>query len=235
MGGYIDIPREYLPTQMQLGGTPLDQALVASRTLLKDFIKNYGIEKSILTVITDGYSHSARSLEKKDDEYESEREQRGDADRWDTKHVREIIDPYSRRVYPLQEAERYSGGSSFKITQNLLHWLSKETGTVITGYFVCGKKNEAVKVIREAELVHYETDTDEAWRQARNCVFVMDSHGYNKLFITAASNLGVEGSDELDDELVDAKKTKVLAAFKKNQKSKTTSRFLTNEFIKEIA
>ena len=235
MGGYIDIPREYLPTQMQLGGTPLDQALVASRTLLKDFIKNYGIEKSILTVITDGYSHSARSLEKKDDEYESEREQRGDADRWDTKHVREIIDPYSRRVYPLQEAERYSGGSSFKITQNLLHWLSKETGTVITGYFVCGKKNEAVQVIREAELVHYETDTDEAWRQARKGGFVMDSHGYNKLFITAASNLGVEGSDELDDELVDAKKTKVLAAFKKNQKSKTTSRVLTNEFIKEIA
>ena len=235
MGGYIDIPREYLPTQMQLGGTPLDQALVASRTLLKDFIKNYGIEKSILTVITDGYSHSARSLEKKDDEYESEREQRGDADRWDTKHVREIIDPYSRRVYPLQEAERYSGGSSFKITQNLLHWLSKETGTVITGYFVCGKKNEAVQVIREAELVHYETDTDDAWRQARKGGFVMDSHGYNKLFITAASNLGVEGSDELDDELVDAKKTKVLAAFKKNQKSKTTSRFLTNEFIKEIA
>ena len=36
-------------------------------------------------------------------------------------------------------------------------------------------------------------------------------------------------------ELVDAKKSRIMSAFKRNQKSKTTSRFLTNEFIKEIA
>jgi len=64
---------------------------------------------------------------------------------------------------------------------------------------------------------------------------VVNCHGYNKLFITAASAIGTEGTDELDDEFIDAKKVRVLAAFKKNQKSKTTSRFLTNEFIKEIA
>jgi hypothetical protein len=64
---------------------------------------------------------------------------------------------------------------------------------------------------------------------------VVNCHGYNKLFITSASSIGTEGTDELDEELVDAKKVRVLAAFKRNQKSKTTSRFLTNEFIKEIA
>ena len=101
--------------------------------------------------------------------------------------------------------------------------------------FVCSKKGDAVQVIREAEKVSYETDVDDAWRQARKGGFILEAHGYNKLFITAAANIGVDGSDELDDELVDAKKTRVLAAFKKNQKSKTTSRFLTNEFIKEIA
>ena len=71
--------------------------------------------------------------------------------------------------------------------------------------------------------------------QCRKTGMVVNCHGYNKLFITAASSIGTEGSDELDEELVDAKKVRVLAAFKKNQKSKTTSRFLTNEFIKEIA
>jgi hypothetical protein len=43
------------------------------------------------------------------------------------------------------------------------------------------------------------------------------------------------GDDELDDELIGANKNRVMAAFKRNQKGKTTSRFLTNEFIKEIA
>ena len=59
--------------------------------------------------------------------------------------------------------------------------------------------------------------------------------GYNKLFITSTSALGTQGTDELDDELIGAKKTSILAKFKKNQKSKSTSRFLTTEFIKEIA
>jgi hypothetical protein len=47
--------------------------------------------------------------------------------------------------------------------------------------------------------------------------------------------LGLTGDDELGDDFIDAKKVRVMAAFKRNQKSKTTSRFLTNEFIKEIA
>jgi len=34
---------------------------------------------------------------------------------------------------------------------------------------------------------------------------------------------------------VGANKNRITAAFKRNQRGKTTSRFLTNEFIKEIA
>ena len=64
---------------------------------------------------------------------------------------------------------------------------------------------------------------------------VYNVKGYNKLFVTSSNALSVSGSDELDDEFIDAKKTRILAAFKRNQKSKTTSRFLTTEFIKEIA
>jgi hypothetical protein len=77
--------------------------------------------------------------------------------------------------------------------------------------------------------------SDEIWRQVRKTGYVVECHGYNKLFITSTNAIGVSGDEELSDDLVDAKKTRVLAAFKRNQKSKTTSRFLTNEFIKEIA
>ena len=66
-------------------------------------------------------------------------------------------------------------------------------------------------------------------------IFCKNVKGYNKLFLTSSNALGVSGDSELDDELVGATKRKLLGAFKKNQSSKTTSRFLTNEFIKEIA
>ena len=56
-----------------------------------------------------------------------------------------------------------------------------------------------------------------------------------ELATKVASNLGTEGTDSLDDELIGAKKSTILSKFKKNQSAKTTSRFLTNEFIKEIA
>ena len=60
-------------------------------------------------------------------------------------------------------------------------------------------------------------------------------HGYNKLFLTASSAIGTDGEETLDDELIGAKKATLTARFKKNQNAKSTSRFLTNEFIKEIA
>ncbi len=78
-------------------------------------------------------------------------------------------------------------------------------------------------------------DYNEVWKQTKKNGSVHKCHGYGKLFITAASALAITGDDELGDEFIDAKKVKVMAAFKRNQKSKTTSRFLTNEFIKEIA
>ena len=76
---------------------------------------------------------------------------------------------------------------------------------------------------------------DQMWRDMKKTGVVIKTKGYNKLFLTCASTLGATGDDELNDDLVGAKKSRVMAAFKRNQKGKTTSRFLTNEFIKEIA
>ena len=45
------------------------------RLLLPKFNKQYGIEKSIMTVITDGYSHRGELFEKTQSEYDDIREQ----------------------------------------------------------------------------------------------------------------------------------------------------------------
>jgi hypothetical protein len=234
-GYYIYLPRYSVPQRFGLGGTPLDHTLFSMRTLLRDFQKEYGIEKSILTVITDGYSHGSNVLQRTEETNAQIKEQTNEEmDTWNVEQHIEIIDPYSRRVYPISTGRYYRGGD-FKRTQNILDWISKETGVIVTGYFVVGKKQDFVQIYSEVKKTEYYSDYKTEWLQCRKTGMVVNCHGYNKLFITAASSIGTEGTDELDEELVDAKKVRVLAAFKRNQKSKTTSRFLTNEFIKEIA
>ena len=105
----------------------------------------------------------------------------------------------------------------------------------VTGYFVFSSKREWSQVNEVMLPNHNWEERNDLWNQMRRTGAIVNVKGYNKLFLTSASNLATTGEDELDDELIGANKNKVTAAFKRNQKGKTTSRFLTNEFIKEIA
>jgi hypothetical protein len=208
------------------------------RKLLPEFNRAYGIEKSILTVITDGFSHRSPLLDTDSSEKNAWAKD-NDIDPWDVSEVTEILDPFDNKVFPLKNnsRSRYNRyDDTFKKTQNLLSWLSKTCNVTVTGYFVLDKKRDMNDIMGYTSLKDTWWDNDrQIWAEIRKNGLVVDCHGYNKMFLTATSTLGVDGSDELDDDLVDAKKSKVLAAFKKNQKAKTTSRFLTNEFIKEIS
>ena len=224
------------PHNYRLGGTPLNHTLVGLRKFLPEFNKKYGIEKSILTVITDGYSHGSDYLRESSEENEDRKSQTDDS--WREIVNRYILDPYSNKVYPYDtKTERY-GYNDFELTQNLLEWISDTCNVTVTGYFVFSKKGDftaTISDIKSDDDGYDWTERDQMWREMKKTGVVIKAKGYNKLFLTCASTLGATGDDELNDDLVGAKKSKVMAAFKRNQKGKTTSRFLTNEFIKEIA
>lgn len=230
-GGWFDMPRYWEPRGYCLGGTPLDHTLAAMRVLIPEFTSEYGIEKSILTVITDGYSHRSHCFRESDTEYEEIKEQQdGDDSYWRSKKKRYLIDPYHNKSYIYYDSD-CSGNSSFNQTQNILEWISAETGCIVTGYFVLGRKQD----LWEMKYNLPSMDIDSTWRAIRKEGVAVNCKGYNKLFLTSSNALSVAGDSELDDDLAGASKRKLLGAFKRNQKSKTTSRFLTNEFIKEIA
>ena len=224
------------PHNYRLGGTPLNHTLVGLRKFLPEFNKKYGIEKSILTVITDGYSHGSDYLRESEEENADRRSQTDDS--WREIVNRYILDPYSNKVYPYDTRNERYGYNDFELTQNLLEWISDTCNVVVTGYFVFSKKGDFTATISDIKTPDNGYDyleRDQMWREMKKTGVVIKAKGYNKLFLTCASTLGATGDDELNDDLVGAKKSKVMAAFKRNQKGKTTSRFLTNEFIKEIA
>ena len=127
-----------------------------------------------------------------------------------------------------------TSGNSFQKTQNLLDWLKKTTGVTINGYFVLGKKQDFLWLLETAQIDVPWDSKDKLWLDTRKVGSVFPCHGYGTLFVAYSKGLGVDGSEGLSDELVDASKQKLKGAFMRNMKSKSTSRFLANEFIKEI-
>lgn len=238
------------PYFIRLGGTPLDNSLIAMRKLLPEFRSAYQLEKIILTVITDGFSHESNHMRgahydnpELTEQIES-LEKEGVRSYDITKH-QYLTDPYSRKTYPYScPNSRYSNWDTngWTKTSNLLDWISQETGVTVTGYFALERKQDfygllnAVTGLRDQieKDMGYDDNYRKTWGQIRKEGLVVKTHGYNKLFITASASLKTV-DDELSDDLIGAKKSTLLSNFKKNRSSKVGSRFLTNEFIKEIA
>jgi len=233
--GWYDFDSYSCPRNYRLGGTPLDHCLTAMRLLIPLFNEEYGIEKSILTVITDGYSHRSPVFDETDDEREDKKSQEDPTEghSWRIQRQRYLIDPITNRSYLYTDSDGYNA-NNFVQSQNILDWIAKETGVIVTGYFVLGNKNDFWGLHNNIEEIR-KGDADSMWKECRKNGLCVETHGYGKLFLTTSSALSVAGEDSLDDDLVGANKRRLLSAFKKNQNSKTTSRFLTNEFIKEIA
>jgi len=238
---WVQIPH-FVQGRYHLGGTPLDASLVYLRETLPKFNKQYSIEKSILTVITDGESHSSR-LFSRDKVQEQIQDQTVEGTNHYTPVEIEIIDPYNNKVYPIvKPVGKYNGSSNFRTTQHILEWISKSCNVSCTGYFIGTSRNDFYHIydkIREDSRINSENHSymrfDEWYKVAKKEGQVANIKGYNKMFITSANLIKVDDEDTLDDKFIGATKTSVLAAFKRNRKSKTTSRFLTNEFIKEIS
>ncbi len=239
----LDLERYYAsdfgPYKYRLGGTPLDHTLVAMRKMIADFNKNYQVEKSILTVITDGYSHQSEFLYEQDQEREEAAAQFGDDSystwRYRNNWERWLQDPYSGKYHIYRNKSSDYESNDWKQTSNLLEWIASETGVTVTGYFVFSKKHEFCNMMRSLPETNFYDDFGKMWLDVRKTGVAIKTRGYNKLFMVSNSTLSASSDDELSDDLEGAKKGRILTAFKKNQKNKTTSRFLTNEFIKEIA
>ena len=164
------------PNQLRLGGTPLNNSLVAMRKMLPEFKSAYQLEKMILTVITDGFSHDSNLLrlnrEEREEMWENEKEVKatmeGSDDYW--KRVDQqifITDPYSKKQYPYvvpAKNDYYSRGypTEWNKTANLLDWLQKETGVTVTGYFALEQKRDFYSLLNSCDDLrkHVEKEFD---------------------------------------------------------------------------
>ena len=224
----------------QLGGTPLNEAILAMMKIVPKFKNETGVQKVHSIFLTDGSGSSLNNKhEWKLNTYERSEtygEQVLSTTAIQGKCV--ITDPVTNKT--IETEKRY-----WSATPLLLELLKNRIPEMnVVGFFVAGSgKHGKVK----SDTLRYAVDgwrdkysSDEDIRKAladlnKNNVFVAKSKGYDEYYILpGAGRLSVEDF-EMSDDLVGASKAKLKTAFAKSSAGRISSRPLLNKFIALVA
>ena len=224
----------------QLGGTPLNEAVIAMMKIVPKFKNETGVQKVHSVFLTDGAGNNLNNKnEWKLNTHESSVTYGEQVLSTTNIHGKCVItDPVTNKT--IKTEDRY-----WNTTPILLELLKNRIPKMnVVGFFVAGSgKHGKVK----SDTLRYAVDgwrnkygSDEDIRKAladlnKNNVFVAKSKGYDEYYILpGAGRLSVEDF-EMSDELVGASKAKLKTAFAKSSAGRISSRPLLNKFIAMVA
>ena len=210
------------------GSTPLNQALIVSHKLVREFKKKFGIEKVTFLTITDGDTNRLSVMQShKIDRIPQERN-------YNPKHKVEI----DGRSVILKDAR--TGG-----TKDLLDNLKKRYGVQTMGFFIADHRNDFNHAISKA---HFDGNDDMWWsneftqakkkyfaeHKKQKCVHFKDSMGYNNWYVVKNDTFKADEDNEIEADS-DMTKGQVLRAFKKFSNNKKNNKNLMSKFGQAVA
>ena len=236
-GGYRNYSRDYSypatpPYRLQLGGTPLNHAIVAAMSIIPKFKNDNGIQKVNAVFLTDGVSHN---ISKK---ISGERlsHYSFDKDSYITDKVTNTT------VNSIQKTSRYSRFKGDNQTTMLLELLKKRIPeSNVLGFFVAGSGKTGIvrrEIIQDKMGLHWD-DMDtlrKCQKELRtNKVLVCKTAGYDEYYILPSVPSDDESAEDGIQVKENAKTGDLKRAFAKFSKSKVLNRQLLNKFIAQVA
>ena len=204
-----------------LGGTPLDSAIVIGIPLINDFRTSTRADIMNVVFLTDGASH----------ELEGHKSFR--SANYSNKHHLTISSPWNNKSYK----SRQLGDRMTTQTELLLEMMKDETGANMIGYFITGlTKSNFMHNYSYQKGSHVGwTTKDELWKQARTDGFLpVKSVGYDEFFIVGDKSLKIV-DNKMQEVNGDTTKAKLRTAFKKAQVSGRKSRKMLNDIVARVA
>jgi len=215
------------PGFLNLGGTPLNDAIIAMMEIVPKFKAETGVQKVNTIFLTDGASNNLDGVY----------DYRLDTDNGDhTAFINSlrgkvmISDPKTLKNYEVD---------AFNMTDGLLKVLKKRVPDMnLIGFFIAGSGRSGRVDKRTLGYLQRELSMDAIMEQVKfinkNKFLAIESKGYDEMYVLPAK--GMEVSNEgLSDDLVGASKAKLKSAFGKSMKGKVESRQLLNKFVKLVA
>ncbi len=211
-----------LPAELSLGGTPLDECILASIEIVDQFKTANKIDVMNTIFLTDGDGTETNCVAAIENGKLYARSIKG---RVGNSGYNLIVTDKARNI-------SVAAMPGEKTTSALLRMLKQRTDTNLVGYFITNRNvkhttfnilSEYGKFIPEAHIAEY---------IKKNKFYDLSLIGYDSFFIILGKDL------EIDDGVlkVDTNaKRDVMKAFIKNQKNKLINRVLLNKFIERIA
>ena len=218
------------PRNLFLGGTPLDDTIVAMMELVPKFKKETGVQKVNTIFLTDGASNGVSGVY----DYEFNKEENTHTEvitRLRDYHKSKIIltDPVMNKTYEIKN-----------MTNDLLRILKNRVPEMnVVGFFIAGT-GRGGKVNKNTLYYLLPNDSREMIMEKikflnKNNYLALDQLGYDEYYILPGGNSLKVENETLDDELIGASKAKLKTAFGKMSKGKVSSRQLLNKFVKMVA
>ena len=220
------------PRNLALGGTPLNDAIVAMMELVPKFKKETGVQKVNTIFLTDGASNGRSGVY----DYKFNKEKNTH-----TKIITEfehsyfnksniiLTDPVMNKTYEIEN-----------MTNDLLRILKNRVPEMnVVGFFIADA-NRRGKVNKNTLRYLLPNDSTEMIMEKiqflnKNNYLALNQLGYDEYYVLPGGNSLKVENETLDDELVGASKAKLKKAFGKMSKGKVSSRQMLNKFVKLVA
>ena len=223
------------PRNLELGGTPLDDAIIAMMDLVPKFKNDTGVQKVNTIFLTDGASHKLDGVY--DYHFNSRTNEHEEfvkplkSGYWGTRKENSdiITDPVVNKTYEITS-----------MTNDLLRILKgRVPGMNVIGFFIAGNGKSGRVDKNTLRYLLPEEDTWEIMKKIKfinkNKYLAISQMGYDEYYILPGGDSLKTENETLDDELIGAGKAKLKTAFGKMSKGKLASRQLLNKFVGMVA
>ena len=209
----------------EYGSTPLDQALIVSHHLVKEFKLKHGVEKMNFVTFTDGDANGLSSIQT----------EAAASRKLPNKRYR------SDRLAIIQKKKVKLNG--YRATDQLLKNLSKSLNTKTMGFFMADDayhfRSRISRLGDYCDVGHYDSDFRKecAKEYTKNkCIHKQNAFGYDNYYLLkGGKTLSAQDEDfdsKVDEDMSDAQ---LRTAFKKFSKGKKTNKVLMTSIGKAVA
>jgi hypothetical protein len=212
-----------LPNELSLGGTPLNEAIMAAFPMIPLFRKKYNVQIVNTVFLTDGAGASLRGVHRTPTEEDS----RG-IEEIDVLHGTSIItDMVTKKNYTL---DKYGNDTGL-----LLEILKDRTDCRVTGFFINteSKRNLHANLRCVRSNLTYE-EIEQIFEDLRKNQFArMECQGYEEFYVIDGKKMGATGEALVITD--DMSKAKMKTAFIKNRTSKLVSKKMLSQFAEFVS
>ena len=211
-----------IPTKMNLGGTPLDESLIAMNQIIPEFKTRTGSQKVHVVCLTDGEGYGTSYGQKLSYDYDGS----------------EVI--VSRRINSLTRLRDRQTGQTYEFDDNAYNG-SKTFVTMLRNRFPeCSFMN--IRLCNSGDWGRFKREclgyddhdgyekADKEWRKTKS--FICKSSAYT---VQYALSIGALESDTEFEVAEDATKAQIKRAFSKSLNAKKMNKKILSSFIEQIA